>query len=297
MAERAPVRTMTNMKTAIDSYCYHRYFGEIYPNIQTDPGTRMTVWDFLKRARKYGVDGVSIESCFLPPIDDRFLGELRDKLDEYGFERVWAWGHPNGLRSGTDPAEAKDLVKHLAYAQRIGASVMRIAGGSRRTRPPSWAVHKRKLGGTLKKLITPAEKHGIVLAVENHIDMLADEMVDLITTVNSPWIGVCLDTGNNLRMFEDPVVVAEKLAPFTRATHIKDLTAYKGNPRDYSFWPSVPFGDGLIDMVQVIGALRKVKYDGLLAIEVDYLHPDYGDEDRAVATSVKRLRELVGRKR
>lgn len=284
---------MTIMKTAIDSYCYHRYFGEIYPNLQTDPGTRMTVWDFLKRAKKHGVDGVSIESCFLPPIDDRFLDELRDKLDEYGFERVWAWGHPNGLRSGTDPAEAKDLVKHLAYAQRIGASVMRIAGGSRRTRPTSWTVHKRKLGGVLKKLVGPAEKHGIVLAVENHIDMLADEMVDLITTVNSPWLGVCLDTGNNLRMFEDPVVVAEKLAPFTRATHIKDLIAYKGNPRDYSFWPSVPLGDGLIDMTKVIGFLRKAKYNGLLAIEVDYLHPDYGDEDRAVATSVKRLCKLL----
>ena len=281
------------MKIAIDSYCYHRYFGESYPNLQTDPGTRMTVWDFLKRAKKHRVQGVSIESCFLPPIDDRFLGTLRDDLDDDGFERVWAWGHPNGLRSGTDPAEAKDLVKHLAFAQRIGAKVMRIAGGSRRTRPASWAVHKRKLGGMLKKLVGPARDHGVVLAVENHIDMLADEMVDLITTVNSPWIGVCLDTGNNLRMFEDPVVVAEKLAPFTRATHIKDLTAYKGNPRDYSFWPSVPLGDGLVDMKQVIGFLRKARYDGLLAIEVDYLHPDYVDEDRAVATSVKRLRAML----
>ena len=281
------------MKIAIDSYCYHRYFGESYPNLQTDPGTRMTVWDFLKRAKKHRVQGVSIESCFLPPIDDRFLGTLRDNLDDDGFERVWAWGHPNGLRSGTDPAEAKDLVKHLAFAQRIGAKVMRIAGGSRRTRPASWAVHKRKLGGMLKKLVGPARDHGVVLAVENHIDMLADEMVDLITTVNSPWIGVCLDTGNNLRMFEDPVVVAEKLAPFTRATHIKDLIAYKGNPRDYSFWPSVPLGDGLVDMKQVIGFLRKARYDGLLAIEVDYLHPDYVDEDRAVATSVKRLRAML----
>jgi len=170
---------------------------------------------------------------------------------------------------------------------------MRIAGGSRRTRPASWAQHKRQLGGMLKKLVGPAEEHGIVLAIENHIDMLADEMVDLITSVNSPWLGVCLDTGNNLRMFEDPVVVAEKLAPFTRATHIKDLAALRGNPRDYSFWPSVPLGDGLVDMAQVIGFLKKVKYDGLLAIEVDYLHPDYGSEDRAVALSVKRLQTLL----
>ena len=32
---------------------------------------------------------------------------------------------------------------------------------------------------------------------------------------------------------------------------------------------------------------------GLLAIEVDYLHPDHGDEDRAVAASVKYLKSLL----
>ena len=281
------------MKIAIDSYCYHRYFGEIYPGLQIDPGKRMTVWDFLNRARKLGVEGVSLESCFMPPIDERFLGRLRDKLDEYGFERVWAWGHPNGLCSGADRAAASDLVQNLVFAKRIGARVMRIAGGSRRTRPASWAVHKRRLGGMLKKLIGPAEEHGIVLAVENHIDMLSDEIADLITTVNSPWLGICLDTGNNLRMFEDPLVVAAKLAPFTRATHIKDLTALAGDPRDYSFWPSVPIGDGLIDIRKVISFLKKARYDGLLAIEVDYLHPDFGDEDDAVAKSVKRLRAML----
>jgi sugar phosphate isomerase/epimerase len=281
------------MKIAIDSYCYHRYFGEIYPNLQTDPGRRMSIWDFLQRARKLGVDGVSIESCFLPPIDDDFLGKLRDVVDEYEFERVWAWGHPNGLCSGANRDAAKDLVRHLSFAKRIGARVMRIAGGSRRTRPASWSMHKRQLGGMLKKLVVAAEKHDVVLAIENHIDMLADEIVDLVTTVNSPWLGICLDTGNNLRMFEDPLLVAEKLAPYTKATHIKDIGVLPGNPRDYSFWPSVPAGEGLIDMVKVIGFLKKARYDGLLAVEVDYLHPDFGDEDRAVAQSVKWLRKIV----
>ena len=282
------------MKIAIDSYCYHRYFGECYPNVQTDPGTRMTVWDFLKRAKKHRVDGVSLESCYLKNIDDRFLDELRDKLDEYGLESVWAWGHPDGLRSGTDKAAAKDLVQHLAYAERLGARVMRIAGGSRKTRPASWGVHKRQLGGMLKKLIGPAEQHGIVLAVENHIDMLADEMVELITSIDSPWLGVCLDTGNNLRMFEDPLVVAQKLAPFARATHIKDLTAYRGNPRDFTFWPSVPLGDGICEIAQIVGFLQAARYQGLLAVEGGLSSPrGIKSEDSAIATSVKRLRAMV----
>ena len=49
------------MKIAIDSYCYHRYFGEVYPGLQQPPGRTMTVWDFLKHARRLGVSGVSLE--------------------------------------------------------------------------------------------------------------------------------------------------------------------------------------------------------------------------------------------
>jgi sugar phosphate isomerase/epimerase len=281
------------MKLAIDSYCYHRYFGEIYPGLQRDPGKRMTVWDFLKRARRHGVEGVSIEACFLPPLEPEFLGRLRDTLDDYGFERVWAWGHPDGLRSGTDQRAAKDLVKHLSVARQLGAGVMRIVGGSRRTRPDSWSVHKRRLVQMLRPLTRAAEDQGVVMAIENHIDLLADEMVDLITTIDSPWLAVCLDTANNLRLFEDPLAVAKALAPFARATHVKDVSVLRGNPKEFSFWPSVPLGEGLVDVAEVLASLKRAKYKGLLAVEVDFLHPRYGEEDRAVARSVGHLRSLL----
>ncbi len=281
------------MKLAIDSYCYHRYFGEIYPGIQTAPKRRMTVWDFLRRAGKLGVKGVSLESCHFPWEDESFLRRLRDTLDEMGLERVWAWGHPSGLCSGTNHAAAKDLVRHIAVARKLGANVMRIVGGSRHTRAPKWPIHKRQLVRMLSRVVGPAEEHGVVLAIENHIDLLADEMAELITTVDSPWLGVCLDTGNNLRLFEDPVVAAKTLAPFTRATHIKDIGVLRGNPREFAFWPSVPLGEGLVDLPAVLGFLRRNKYTGLLAVEVDFLHPDYGDEDPAVVKSVRYLRGLL----
>jgi sugar phosphate isomerase/epimerase len=282
------------MKIAIDSYCYHRFFGEVYPGLQQRPDRTMTVWDFLKRAARLGVAGVSLEACFLPT-DNAFFRRLREALDNYGFERVWAWGHPDGLRSGTDRRAARDLVRNLTYAKALGASVMRIVGGSRRTRPASFALHKRRLVGMLKGLLPAAQDHGIVLAMENHIDLLAEEMVDLMTTLDSPWLGVCLDTGNNLRLHEDPVVAAEKLAPFARATHVKDIGVRRGNPQEFAFWPSVPLGKGLVDLGRVIGFLKKARYKGLLAIEVDYLHPDHGTEDQAVASSVKYLQGLLAR--
>ena len=79
------------MKIAIDSYCYHRYFGEWYEGLQTDPGSRITVFDFLERAQHFDVQGVSLESCFVPFDEPGVLKNLRDELDRKNLARVWAW--------------------------------------------------------------------------------------------------------------------------------------------------------------------------------------------------------------
>ncbi len=283
------------MKIGIDSYSYHRYFGEVYPRIQKRPRRKRDVWWFLDRAAELGVAGVSLESCFLEPLTDRKLQRLRRRLDELELERVWAWGHPTGLKSGTDRAALEDLIRHIGIARSLGANVMRIVGGSRFTTPPSWSQHKRKLTAALRRAAKAAEAAGVVLALENHIDLTADQMLEVLDAVNSPFLGVCLDTANNIRMFEDPIEVVRKLAPHTRATHLKDVKPWRGSPREFSFWASVPLGQGIIGIDEVIRLLRRAKYRGLLAIEIDFLHPDYGDEDDAVAQSVAYLRSLLGK--
>ena len=279
-----------SMKIGIDSYCYHRYFGEWYRGLQADPGERRSVWDFLERARELGVQGVSLESCFLSWEDTGFMARLRDALDAAGLERVWAWGHPNGLHSGARPEEAASLRQHIGIARSLGARVMRVCGGSRHTRPTDWAAHRDALLELLRPLAEEAGRQGVVLAMENHIDLRADEMAELVQRVDSPWFGVCLDTANNLRLFEDPVRVARTLAPYARATHVKDVISHRGDPHTFGFWPSVPLGRGAVDLPQVLRLLAEAGYDGLLAIEIDYLHPEHGTEDEALARSVDFLR-------
>lgn len=285
------------MKLAIDSYCYHRFFGEWYDGIEQDPGRKITVWDFLDKAQGMGVAGVSLESCFIPFEEPGLVERLRQDLDRRGLERVWAWGHPNGLCSGSNAEAALDLRRHLAIAEKLGSRVMRICAGGRRTRPASWAEHKRGLVRLLTPLLEAAEQHGVVMAIENHIDLLADEMLDLVTTLDSPWIGVCFDTANNLRMFEHPVAVAEKLAPYIKATHIKDVAAQRGDPKLFKTWPSVPLGQGLVELPEILQVLHRANYRGLLAVEIDYLHPSYRDaqrdEESALIQSLAYLKQAV----
>lgn len=281
------------MKVAIDSYTYHRYFGEIYPKLETDPGSRMNMAGFVERAHALGVAGVSIESCFMPNPTPAEVVALREQLDRLELERVWAWGHPGGLQSGAAPQQVADLMRHSEIASAVGASVMRICCGGRRTRPADWSQHKAALLPLLREATAHASEHGVVLAIENHIDFLADELVELVEAVDSRWLGVCLDTANNLRMLEDPAVAIDKLAPYARATHVKDIAPHRGNPREFAFWPSVPLGRGLIDLPRAFDALRRANYQGLLALEIDYLHPAYTDDAQAVADSLDYLRSLL----
>jgi len=113
------------MKTAIDSYCYHRFFGEVYPQ-QPTPAKRMTLEDFLRRAHELDVEGVSLESCFIPRIDAEYLAGIRELLDEYSLERVFAWGHPDGLEGGTNQNAYSEMIHCFESARSIGAKVMRV---------------------------------------------------------------------------------------------------------------------------------------------------------------------------
>lgn len=281
------------MQIAIDSYCYHRYFGEVYPGLESSPEQRMTLEEIIIRAREFEVEGVSLESFMLEDASQPRLERLRQYLDDARLTRVWAWGHPDGLGSGQHPEALNDLFQHIDIAQQLGADVMRICAGGRRTRPAQWATHKQQLLPLLKRAAEQAEKQGVTLALENHVDLLVDEMVELLEAVNSPALGVCLDTANNLRMFEDPMHVIETLAPYACATHLKDIRAYQGDPKTFGFWPSVPLGEGLIDIPRTLALLQQHDYRGLLALEIDYLHPKYGDEDQAITQSLTYLRHTL----
>ena len=72
------------MKVGIDSYCYHRYFGEVYDH-QEQPAQSWTLGDFIRRATELKVDGVSLESCFVR-LDRAYLSEIKNILDEAGIE-------------------------------------------------------------------------------------------------------------------------------------------------------------------------------------------------------------------
>ena len=277
------------MKIGIDSYCYHRYFGEVY-SFQKPCRVRWTADDFIQRAVELRVDGVSLETCFLPGSAPGFWQRLKEKLEANRLDVVLAWGHPDGLEGGTNTGALADLVRSIFVASELGCKVMRIVGSSLRFRDQPHEPQLRQLAGMLREATKVAADQGVILAMENHIDFTAREILQLIEEVSSANFGVNFDTGNALRLFEDPVEEAKLLAPYIHATHIKDLSPRRGgSPREWNFWESVPAGHGVVDIPGVMRALRAQGYPGVLCVEVDCLR-DSWEEDDAVVISLDYLR-------
>ncbi|MBR2562674.1 MAG: sugar phosphate isomerase/epimerase [Eubacterium sp.] len=282
------------MKIGIDSYCYHRLFGEVY-DMQETPEKYKTVDDLLELGKRLGVDGISLETCFLPSLDDGYLKELGAKLKEYGFDTVFAWGHPNGLERGLNPEAFEEMKRLIPKTTLLGTDVMRITGSAFDWRHENHRDHIERLVPMYKEATKIAEDCGVRLAAENHIDYTSDEMLEMIQAVDSPNFGINFDTGNFLRLLDDPIKGMEKLAPYVFSTHIKDLVMHPtARPDDWYFFCGVPVGMGLVDNLKLAQILKEHNYQGFLAVEIDAPAPQWLNmEDEAIAVSVFNLKKIA----
>ena len=191
---------MRPLRIGIDSYSYHRLLGDVRPG-EDPPPRQFDTREVLDHALSLGVDAVSLETSFLelplPPID---------------LEPVLAWGHPDGLavEGGLD-----DLLAWIDVAAAIGCELVRCVAGSPRVRC--------KPTDDLRAAAARAQKRGITLALENHADLRAAEIAELVERVDG--LAVCFDTANALRVGDDPLEAARLLAPWTRLVHLKDVAA------------------------------------------------------------------------
>jgi len=109
-------------------------------------------------------------------------------------------------------------------------------------------------------------KHRLKLAVENHKDLTVEELAALMRAIESEWIGVLYDTGNNLALLEDPAETLAALAPFALSVHLKDMTL---QPDAEGFLLSeTPLGTGFLDLKGIVATLRKANPDIVLNLEM-----------------------------
>src|SRR5206468_9723652 len=96
-------------------------------------------------------------------------------------------------------------------------------------------------------------RHKVTLAVENHKDFRADELAGLMQGLSSERVGVCVDTGNNIALLEDPSETARVLAPWAASCHLKDMAVEE--TADGFLLSEVPLGEGFLDLRGIVAVL------------------------------------------
>ena len=167
-----------------------------------------------------------------------------------------------------DPAEFEHAVK---VAKEAGATSLRVVCllGRRYELMHSLDEWKQAVEGFHRQIaaaVPIVERHRMPLGIENHKDWRVDQQVALLERYSSEYLGVCLDTGNNLAVLDDPMETIEKLAPWTFNVHFKDMAMEEC---ESGFLLSeVPLGEGMLDMPRITDIIRRARPDVRFSLEM-----------------------------
>ncbi len=137
----------------------------------------------------------------------------------------------------------------------------------------------------LDKLVA---EYDVAIAIHNHgPGHRYDKAEDVLKWVKDrhPKIGACVDTGHYLRSNESPVEVIKKFGPRVHGVHLKDVRTVKSPEEQEKIAPSLTknrqgmlkkenklftvLGEGELDLVGVLQALKKLNYQNCLALEYE----------------------------
>ena len=205
---------------------------------------------FLDYCHSLGAGGVQIG------VSEKERGsaaKIRSKLEEYGMYLEGQVSLPK------DTADLDPFQAELQACKEAGAEVVRSAMlNGRRYETFESAEAFRQFAERSWLSLTLAEpvlkKHRLRLAIENHKDWRVSEFLDLLKRLSSEWVGVCLDTGNNIALLEEPLAVVEALASYAISSHLKDMAVQE---YEEGFMLSeVSLGEGFLDLRRMIAAMR-----------------------------------------
>jgi 3-oxoisoapionate decarboxylase len=235
--------------------------GVVQYSFSDSPDTH-SAYDFLEYCRSLGAGGIQIG---LDSLDSSYLDKLKLRTAELGMYLEVIVSLPQN-----DDFVA-DFERHVVAARQAGAECLRSACLSGRryedfTNLDQWKGFIAESHKRIALAVPILEKHRLPLGLENHKDWTADEMAALIERHSNEFLGVCLDTGNNIALLDDPMDMIAKLAPFTVTTHFKDVAV-----TEYSegfLLSEVPLGHGILDLAQVVDSIRKARPRARLNLEM-----------------------------
>ena len=159
----------------------------------------MTYDDLVRLAVELDVDGLDLTVYWFPNTSDDFLLPLRRLAYKNGVE-IYSISIRSDMCRPTEELRDREsawLERWMEVAAKLGAGHIRVFGGdvpkgSTEDQAAEWVV------SILKRAAEYSGRKGVILGLENHggITSKAERVVQIVKAVNSPWVGINLDTGN-----------------------------------------------------------------------------------------------------
>ena len=280
--------------TGIDSVCY----------LHTMKSKKMDLLGYLDKAVAYGAGAVQMDPSWpsqgldLTSKSLEFLGGL---LEQRKLQIV-VKGNSGGLGSLANPPHASaddirffsDKIEAAAY---LGSPVVRIVTRAYpyptdHTKPPAGIPRREVIGWVienLRKLAVRAEAKGVRIVIENHGDLRIAEIERILEEVNSPWLGVQFDLLEQVAIFEDPGVAAERLMPHALTVHWNDAYPSLSNS-GFCVKACLP-GEGIIDLSGACQKITSLAHD--VFIFTAFQAESEADEDALVKAYLDDLRHRL----
>ena len=275
------------MRSAICHYSFHRRWA----------AEKWAAERLALEVKALGVEGIDFHAGMMGAASDA-PARIRAALAKSGLAL-------SGLSLGNDfnqeaPQEFRaqvDTVKEwIRVAAQVSAPVSRIFGGqlpeTQRKDPAAKALARQRILDGLGEVVREAEKHGLILAIENHggLPCTAEEQVEVIRAIHSPHLKATVDVGNYLEGGQEGHVGTRIAAPHAGYVHFKDMKKIPdaGAPFGWKLDCCV-LGEGVVDHRVCLDALKKAGYNGFVALE--YEAPE--EEKTGVPKSVAFMKKVM----
>lgn len=247
-------------RLGIGSSSYGVRFGHERQSAPTQPLS--DALHFLEYCRSIGAGGIQTS---LGALDSSAQRKLRHTAERHGMFIEASLRLP-GEKSGLS-----DFKEAVRIAKNAGATVIRsVMLGGRRYETFDSRKAFEDFADQAWTSLTLAEpilrNNSMYLALENHKDWRISDMLALLKRMSSGFVGICVDTGNNIALLDDPMALVQAFAPFARSVHLKDMGVEE---YDEGFLLSeVPLGEGYLDIPRIVNTLRAARPDLRFSLEM-----------------------------
>ena len=203
-----------------------------------------------------------------------------------GFRHIEIW-KAHAWPAALSPEHADEflaaLQRHhltpISYAAGLGDDAEAVLRAARLLGVP--IVAGGLFGADAREVARIARRQTVRVALENHPERDPQEVIDQIGD-DDDVLGACVDTGWWLTQGYSPADAIRRLGPHVFHIHLKDIRAPGGHD-------TVQLGTGIMDLADVLAAIREIGYAGPLGIEHEPEHYDPTAEVVAGRELVERL--------